>query len=459
MMMRKTVVALLTAGCLTACGAPVSSLSDQDLTRAAADGNGTAQYQLARRLAAKPDYPAAMRWMQKAAEQGGRLSASGDLRGAAALQVADWYQDGLGEPKNIPLAERWWRKSAYFGNSEANYRLGMQCKSRHQNTLASECLDAFEAAAKKRHAGAEFELAAWYAAHPDAAKEAVRWFERSAEQGNRDAQYQLALRYEQGRGVTQRGDMAERWYDKAAQAGQLQAQYWMAQHTQGQESLEWYRKAAQGGEPQAQLWLGMAYLTGNKLPLDKTQGQALLQKAAAGGSAEANYRLGLLSQNADRMVAYFQTASSKGFLKAQYALGLYYQQTGDLVHARIEFGKAAAQGDTQAQLAYGEMLRLGLGGEADYVEAVKQYRLASYADNRMAQYRMGTMRQEGLGVPRNRIHAYAWFSLASTEGMVNAINARNALEEGMQPDEVKAAQKLALHWSSGKGMAGERDGR
>uniref|UniRef100_UPI0026ECB358 tetratricopeptide repeat protein n=1 Tax=Lonsdalea britannica TaxID=1082704 RepID=UPI0026ECB358 len=129
----------------------------------------------------------------------------------------------------------------------------------------------------------------------------------------------------------------------------------------------------------------------------------------------------------------------------------------DLVHARAEFAKAAAQGDVQAQLAYGEMLRLGLGGKEDYTEAVKQYRQASAANNRMAQYRMGTMRQEGLGVPRNRIHAYAWFSLAATEGMVNAINARNALEEGMQPDEVKAAQKLAMHWSSGKGMTREQD--
>ncbi|MFP1740578.1 tetratricopeptide repeat protein [Lonsdalea quercina] len=457
MMMRKTAVLLLTAGCLTACGTPVSSLSEQDLTRVASEGNGTAQYQLARRLAAKPDYPAAMRWMQKAAEQGGRLSASSDVRGAAALQVADWYQEGLGEPKNIPLAERWWHKSAYFGNSEANYRLGMQCKFRHQNTLAPECMDAFEAAAGKRHAGAQLAMAEWYAAHADSAKEAIRWFERSAEQGNRDAQYQLALRYEKGQGVTQRSDMAERGYYKAALAGQPQAQYWMAQHTQGSESLEWYRKASQGGEPQAQLWLGMAYLTGSKLPLDKPQGETLLKKAAAGGSAEANYQLGLLSQTADQKVAYLQTASAKGFLKAQYELGLYYQQTGDLVHARIEFGKAAAQSDVLAQLAYGEMLRLGLGGKEDYAEAVKQYRRASSANNRMAQYRMGTMRQEGLGVPRNRIHAYAWFSLAATEGMVNAINARNALEEGMQPDEVKAAQKLAMHWSSGKGMASERD--
>lgn len=67
-----------------------------------------------------------------------------------------------------------------------------------------------------------------------------------------------------------------------------------------------------------------------------------------------------------------------------------------------------------------------------------------------AQYRMGMMRQDGLGVSRNRIHAYAWYSLAATEGMTEALAARNDLAATMQPDEIKAAQKLAMHWSSGK---------
>ncbi len=63
-----------------------------------------------------------------------------------------------------------------------------------------------------------------------------------------------------------------------------------------------------------------------------------------------------------------------------------------------------------------------------------------------SQYRMGTLREEGLGAPRNRIHAYAWLSLAATEGMQEAVQARDELEAVMTKAEVKQAQKLSEHW-------------
>ena len=53
------------------------------------------------------------------------------------------------------------------------------------------------------------------------------------------------------------------------------------------------------------------------------------------------------------------------------------------------------------------MLSLGQGGKEDYALALKQYRLAAQQGDRMAQYQMGTMREEGLGAPRNWVHAYA----------------------------------------------------
>jgi hypothetical protein len=59
---------------------------------------------------------------------------------------------------------------------------------------------------------------------------------------------------------------------------------------------------------------------------------------------------------------------------------------------------------------------------------------------------MGTLREEGLGAPRNRIHAYAWFSLAATEGMTEAVMACDELGVTMTKPEVKQAQKLSEHW-------------
>ncbi|WP_410490672.1 tetratricopeptide repeat protein, partial [Aeromonas hydrophila] len=97
------------------------------------------------------------------------------------------------------------------------------------------------------------------------------------------------------------------------------------------------------------------------------------------------------------------------------------QEQGELEQARASYAKAARQGNRAALYAYGEMLRLGQGGKEDYALALKQYRQAAQQGDRMAQYRMGTMREEGLGAPRNRVHAYAWLSLAATEGMPEAV--------------------------------------
>ena len=61
-----------------------TSLTDAELSNAATQGNGKAQYELAKRLASQPDYPNAMHWMQQAAEQSGPLAADEQVRANAA---------------------------------------------------------------------------------------------------------------------------------------------------------------------------------------------------------------------------------------------------------------------------------------------------------------------------------------------------------------------------------------
>ncbi len=131
----------------------MSTQNEQQLLQAAQQGQGKAQYELANRLAAKPDYPEAMRWMKQVADQVGPLAADADIRGKAALQVGSWYQAGLGEPKNPVLARQWWQRSA-----------------------------------KRDHGNAQLVLGQWYARQAGADEEAVKWLKKAAEQGNRDAQ-------------------------------------------------------------------------------------------------------------------------------------------------------------------------------------------------------------------------------------------------------------------------------
>ncbi|WP_407439708.1 tetratricopeptide repeat protein [Lelliottia sp.] len=148
------------------------------------------------------------------------------------------------------------------------------------------------------------------------------------------------------------------------------------------------------------------------------------------------------------MRLHWLTLSAKGGdLQAARALAGWYEKQGDEVHARSAWQQLAARGDAEGRYHYGDMLRLGLGGQHDYTQAFTQYRLSAMAGNRMAQYRAGMMSQDGLGLPRNRIQAYAWYSLAATENTKDAVDALNALEALLRPDEIKAAQKLAREWS------------
>ncbi|MFQ1903806.1 tetratricopeptide repeat protein [Aeromonas veronii] len=435
----------LVASMLAACSS-TAPRTDAELSQAAKQGDGRAQYELAKRLASQPDYPNAMHWMQQAAEQSGPLAADQQIRASAAWQVGDWYQAGLGEPKNPALATQWWQRSARLGNTNASYQLGLMCQEQHQGKLVSECLDWFEQAAKRAHAEAQLILARWYSTQPGADTDAVKWLERAAELGNRDAQYLLGERYQQGKGVVKRPDLAQRWNDKAAAQLQRDALLQQAKQAAPTNAFAAYQRAANAGSADAEHWLGMAYLVGEQVSADPALGRYWLELAAGHGSHEAEYQLSLQQIDREQRLHWLTRAADGGVTKAWFDLAVLQQEQGELEQARASYAKAAQQGHIAAQYTYGEMLRLGQGGKEDYAQSLKQYRLAAQQGDRMAQYRMGTLREEGLGAPRNRVHAYAWLSMAATEGMPEAVQARDELEAAMTKAEVKQAQKLSEHW-------------
>jgi hypothetical protein len=85
--------------------------------------------------------------------------------------------------------------------------------------------------------------------------EAAKWYRKGAQQGDRQAQFNLATMYANGRGVP---------HDEA-------------------ESDRWYRKAAEQGDALAQSLVGSAYLFGRGAPKDFVQAYMWLNLAAHGG--------------------------------------------------------------------------------------------------------------------------------------------------------------------------------
>ena len=120
----------------------------------------------------------------------------------------------------------------------------------------------------------------------------------AAASGDREAQYQLAIRILQNR-EHPNFPAAVRWLTAAAQQGHAEAQYSLALRFllgQGVEknpnlAADWLQKAAQQGHADAQYSLGLRYLWGQGREKDQALARDWLQKAAAQGQEEAEEQL------------------------------------------------------------------------------------------------------------------------------------------------------------------------
>ena len=81
-----------------------------------------------------------------------------------------------------------------------------------------------------------------------------------------------------------------------------------------------------------------------------------------------------------------------------------------------------------------------------YREAVAEWMEAANAEDGRAMFALGRAYLDGIGVIRSFVEAHKWFNLASSYGLSEAIDERNALFERMTSDERSEAQSLAKQW-------------
>lgn len=104
----------------------------------------------------------------------------------------------------------------------------------------------------------------------------------------------------------------------------------------------------------------------------------------------------------------------------------------------------AARGERHA--AFG----LGLLSDArgDAAGAAKWYEQAAHAGLGSAQVLIGQRYAEGVGVTKNPVAAYAWFTRAMIAGVPNAEKVRDQLARDMSPEAIKEAEDLAASLGS-----------
>lgn len=98
------------------------------------------------------------------------------------------------------------------------------------------------------------------------AQQAFEKMRQQAEQGDPEAQLELAFMYAEGKGIKRDAEQAIAWARKAAQQGHAEAQTELAYaydvRGEHEEAVRWYYKAATQGYPKAQYNLAVSYAIG-----------------------------------------------------------------------------------------------------------------------------------------------------------------------------------------------------
>jgi localization factor PodJL len=164
----------------TPIGLPPATVGPFSLRMAAAQGDASAQFEVASRLADEKnenkDMKEALEWYQRSASSGFAI---------AQFRLGAIYERGLGVKRDLARAEVWYTRAAEQGNVKAMHNLAV--------LIASQ-------------SGADYTKAA-------------KWFGEAAARGLPDSQFNLAVLYENGLGVKKDLTEAYKWLLLAARSG------------------------------------------------------------------------------------------------------------------------------------------------------------------------------------------------------------------------------------------------
>lgn len=152
-----------------------------------------------------------------------------------------------------------------------------------------------------------------------------------ATRGDASAQYELGVRYSEGRGLVRDSKAAAQWFEKAADQGLAPAQYRLGSYYEKGIGVErdyakarsYYQQAAENGNARAMHNLAVLFAEGNDGKPDYAAASEWFRKAADFGVRDSQYNLAIL-----------------------YARGLGVGQS--MTQSYMWFAIAAAQGDQDA---------------------------------------------------------------------------------------------------------------
>ena len=139
---------------------------------------------------------------------------------------------------------------------------------------------------------------------------------------------------------------------------------------------------------------------------------------------------------------------------ADYDAGLLAFGDGHYDFALQEFRSLAHQGNAGAEFMLGVMYFNGIGVPQDRVIAAIFFRQAAGKGDAAAQFALGTIFIRGVGVGQDLVQALVWLTLAARDGPANlrgeAETLRNATRLLMTDVQIRRAQRLVEEWQPGR---------
>jgi TPR repeat protein len=167
---------------------------------------------------------------------------------------------------------------------------------------------------------------------------------------------------------------------------------------------------------------------------------------------------GGLEKNSILAVQWERKAAEAGDSVGQFYLGLDYigGDNGlqkDYIEAYKWLSKSATPnppytplGLSSAQYFLGTLYDDGLGVPRDYAKAVEWYKKASEQNDSDAQNKLGAKFAEGSGVKKDLTQALKWFTIAAANGNEKGKDNRDKAEKLLSKSDIKKAQTQASEW-------------
>jgi len=213
-------------------------------------------------------------------------------------------------------------------------------------------------------------------------------------------------------------------------------------------AVEWLMRAVEKNQSEAQWRLGLAYAQGVGIVKNTTEASRLLQLSVAQANSDGQYHWAQLLEHQSnqaevraKAMSLYEAAALQGHMPSVLHLA-YALRAGEAMHDPSHdlnalpiprktvrrstaphlvrsvnfFRMAADKGHSSAQFELGQMFAQGLGVTQQFEEAAHWYLLAAAQGHRQAQFHLGFLYSHGQGVEQSYVKAYQWYCISERCG-------------------------------------------